>query len=552
MPIRGNSNGPPPFHDASNNADVILRSSDNINFYCHKKVLSKCSPFFATMFSLPQTETEELLPMGFQSQCAEACRPTLGADVVIMPIDVTEDARALESLLRACYRITAQIPTFDLSPKDVRPLIEATRKYEMDDAVIRLILRRLLDLVKHHPLVVYAAACTLDIEYIARCAASTFVRAVLAKHSNGKSRILPCFFDAYVDDLDDLPAGAYFRLLFICSRRVYTFDLSSPVCPQFCQPLARMTVPPPSLPITHPFSDPAKGDIIFQTSCGARLYVYRQIIILASPILAQEIEGAPAAPLGSHSVVHLPGSVDGHSFSMLLQFCYPMGDPDIKDLSEAEHLLELAKHYQITRAAEAARRKFRESIGDDPFRVFFTAARYGWVEETEEAAIHAVYQPRDYYVGAMEDVPARIYRRLLVFRQRCRKEIFRFTSHQQQLLHQPGEAMALYWSKDDVNPFCIDTGFWLQIHKRLYKAANSRDVFLDLTVNEIVGASLPVSIARRANSVKTMSKSMVVRDIIHHSVDLVGVVANALCEVSVNDAHDMVNPNSQAVPQIKF
>ncbi|KAJ7504250.1 hypothetical protein B0H11DRAFT_1981373 [Mycena galericulata] len=42
-----------PFDDQ--NADLILRASDNVDFYVHKILLSLVSPFFQDMFSLPQS-----------------------------------------------------------------------------------------------------------------------------------------------------------------------------------------------------------------------------------------------------------------------------------------------------------------------------------------------------------------------------------------------------------------------------------------------------------------------------------------------------------------
>lgn len=43
------------FNDSD--ADVILRSSDSLNFPVRKSILSEVSTFFKDMFSLPQAET---------------------------------------------------------------------------------------------------------------------------------------------------------------------------------------------------------------------------------------------------------------------------------------------------------------------------------------------------------------------------------------------------------------------------------------------------------------------------------------------------------------
>ncbi|TFY76282.1 hypothetical protein EWM64_g7730 [Hericium alpestre] len=38
-------------------ADIVMRSSDGVHFHVHKNFLSKCSPIFADLFSLPQPKS---------------------------------------------------------------------------------------------------------------------------------------------------------------------------------------------------------------------------------------------------------------------------------------------------------------------------------------------------------------------------------------------------------------------------------------------------------------------------------------------------------------
>ncbi|KIL69210.1 hypothetical protein M378DRAFT_70206 [Amanita muscaria Koide BX008] len=53
---------PPPFDDRS--ADLILRCSDNVDFYVHRSILQLSSPVFASMFSLPQpAQADEKQPV---------------------------------------------------------------------------------------------------------------------------------------------------------------------------------------------------------------------------------------------------------------------------------------------------------------------------------------------------------------------------------------------------------------------------------------------------------------------------------------------------------
>ncbi|KAJ7648034.1 hypothetical protein FB45DRAFT_895082 [Roridomyces roridus] len=68
-----------PFDDCS--SDVILRSSDNVDFHVRRSILSAASPFFKQMFTLPQADCELDIPI----------------------IEVSESGLVLNSALRFWY-----------------------------------------------------------------------------------------------------------------------------------------------------------------------------------------------------------------------------------------------------------------------------------------------------------------------------------------------------------------------------------------------------------------------------------------------------------------
>ncbi|KAF8186052.1 hypothetical protein K438DRAFT_1476980, partial [Mycena galopus ATCC 62051] len=68
-----------PFDDLT--ADITLRSCDGCDFRVHRLVLSRASPFFDGMFSLPQ----------------------LAEDVEVPVISVSETGRLLDRFLRLWY-----------------------------------------------------------------------------------------------------------------------------------------------------------------------------------------------------------------------------------------------------------------------------------------------------------------------------------------------------------------------------------------------------------------------------------------------------------------
>ncbi|KIJ20986.1 hypothetical protein PAXINDRAFT_6763 [Paxillus involutus ATCC 200175] len=104
-----------PFDHAK--ADVILRSSDNIDFRVFKLFLSLASPFFETLFDIPQP-TEE----------TEEQETKDGLPV----IPVSEDSNTLDALLRFCYPCTlTEDPNLE-ELKDVVDVLDAAKKYSLD------------------------------------------------------------------------------------------------------------------------------------------------------------------------------------------------------------------------------------------------------------------------------------------------------------------------------------------------------------------------------------------------------------------------------------
>ena len=78
-----------PFDHAK--ADIILRSSDKSDFRVFKLFLSLASPFFETLFELPQP-----------TQASEDQEIKDGLAVIYMP----ENSKTLDILLRFCYPCT--------------------------------------------------------------------------------------------------------------------------------------------------------------------------------------------------------------------------------------------------------------------------------------------------------------------------------------------------------------------------------------------------------------------------------------------------------------
>ena len=92
-------------------ADIILRSSDQVNFRVHKSVLALSSPFFKDLLLLPQPRDEEVVD---------------GLQVV----QLSEDADLLYSLVSFLYPVTPVMPQAG-SYERVFALLAACQKYDM-------------------------------------------------------------------------------------------------------------------------------------------------------------------------------------------------------------------------------------------------------------------------------------------------------------------------------------------------------------------------------------------------------------------------------------
>ncbi|KAN0127780.1 hypothetical protein V8E53_014393 [Lactarius tabidus] len=90
-------------------ADLIIRSSDDVNFRIRRSILAASSPFFGDLFSLPQPSDHELVD---------------GLPVVPLP----GDAEVLDSLITFLYPVPPELPT---SEDKILTLLAACRKYDM-------------------------------------------------------------------------------------------------------------------------------------------------------------------------------------------------------------------------------------------------------------------------------------------------------------------------------------------------------------------------------------------------------------------------------------
>lgn len=101
------------------NADIILRSSDNVDFRVFKQLLIIASPFFESMFTLSQPADLEIVSF----QCLKDSLPV---------VPLSESSEVVEALLMFCYPRWSQKPVLG-TLEEIQDVLEAAIKYEMED-----------------------------------------------------------------------------------------------------------------------------------------------------------------------------------------------------------------------------------------------------------------------------------------------------------------------------------------------------------------------------------------------------------------------------------
>lgn len=393
--------------------DVVLCSSDRVRFKAHRLLLAMASPVFDDMFSLPQPS----MAGRDQRDSADPNPPPI--------VEVTEDSKTVRALLDTCYPF--QNP--DLSSLDaVDSLLDAAVKYDVAKA-LDLCKRELQGFVTSEPLRVYAIACRLNYETLAKAAADY-------------TRSQEIFRDGlvYAKELDRVSGGCYHRLLQNYRQRE---------TPQFCTPSAPdkkpIILPSPlrdTLVAPSPFDSPDANCIII-ASDGIIFHADMAFISSVAPGLAARLVPTAAA---SEPHVDLTGEVDSvcdagggqvkrrgsqtvsaaveessEHLLLLLQLCHPACSPNVSsmELGTVASLVNIAQKYMMEKAVWLLRLVLPRCTPREPFRVYVLTSIWGWPEEAREAADILLGKTFDeletLYATEMEDMSARPYYRLLTY-----------------------------------------------------------------------------------------------------------------------------------------
>ena len=164
--------------------DIILRSSDGVQFPVHKSLLSQASPFFNDMFSIPQPNS------------------SLDSDAPTDLIDLSEPSETIKLILSLCWH--ADSPHTSLlidSLSHIADLLQAADKYDM--GTIRkhaLYSLTQLKFLENEPLRVYAIASRYGFHDTAMLAAQHTLR-------------YPLLHSEYFSELEMVDGGTIYRVL---------------------------------------------------------------------------------------------------------------------------------------------------------------------------------------------------------------------------------------------------------------------------------------------------------------------------------------------------
>ncbi|KAF8216665.1 hypothetical protein K438DRAFT_1658112 [Mycena galopus ATCC 62051] len=160
------TDAPPPFDDP--NADIIIRSSENVDFRMHKLLLALASPFFKEMFEVAQPMTTD-----------EGEKGTLirdGIPVIFLCDDQNQACGkdVVEFVLGSCHPARLQSSKPSLLAEFVGPVIDVATRYRFEWA-IKTVLHD-PHLLKTNPLLAFAHACHKEREADAALAAKESLR----------------------------------------------------------------------------------------------------------------------------------------------------------------------------------------------------------------------------------------------------------------------------------------------------------------------------------------------------------------------------------------
>ncbi|OJT03117.1 hypothetical protein TRAPUB_6305 [Trametes pubescens] len=398
-------------------ADIILRSSDLVDFRVYSQILIAASPFFEGLFLVPQPPDEEQ-PRNY------------GLPI----IEVSEDSETLDYLLRLCYPVKKpQVVALEV----IEPILRAAMKYEMELADTLLTKILVDNLAYQYPLEVWAIGCRLRREDIASVGGERLARTYATP---GGNRSFLHSLERSISDLEGVTAGQLFRVFHYtgCSLEgIGTPDFRFIDPPPTANVVGYLEEDFPSTSPLHTFADISSVDVSCRSSDGVVFHAHQAVLGAASSVLRTKVAQLATGAIGESGELESQRSRPSNLESPLpvLQFeetsqvlphllscCYPGLIPSsLSNLPQLVTLISAAARHDIALARPALLIQWSKVASTNPLRAYFIAIQAGDTTCAKEAARHVLRGPiTGVYMCEMESSPALAYQRLLSYYQSCK------------------------------------------------------------------------------------------------------------------------------------
>ena len=391
-------------------AEFIIRSPDNVDFYVFRAILMVASTVFEGMLPIPQPPAES-------SSRRSDTKPVVG---------ISEDSHVMDTFLRVVYPLTTPQLT---SLFHVREVLDAGIKYDASIVIneMRTALTKPCFLAED-PLQVFSIAYNCRFEEETRAAA---VHAVAQGHLDN--------VDAHIPALASVTAGAYYRLMEF--HRIHkhaqagpkSTDDDHPHMPTtddigpFCrEPLLPSQPRGGTIPsVLAPFTD-SRANLVIKSHDGREFHVHRAILDVASPtlistLLAEDCPAPSGDREGSGGPLTYRIPENSAVVDTVLRFCYPGPRPTPEPAAHFLAVLSTMQQYAFAAPTDdLVRAHWAAYASREPFRFFFHAVARRLPREARACAqlvacgagsseLHTLYVPE------MEGVGALAYHRLLAY-----------------------------------------------------------------------------------------------------------------------------------------
>lgn len=334
-----------PFDDTSL-ADIVIRTSDNFEFFLMKGVLIIASPFFRDMFSISQPAKE-----------------AISMELERIPISDSRDI--FDPLMRFCYPVKDPvIANIALLEK----VLEAAMKYQLLVA-IDILKTSLRNFITDIPLDVYAVACRLELEEEAHMAAAQW-KSLAMLHSLHdtftESFATSIAGGSYTAGMATITSGAYYRLVEYVRGKNITSFIAAPLTTIFSAP-----------PFEPAFSrNVVDADVILLSSDNIRFPVHVTVLRVAGPgsLLSHTPQNNSSGP------AEIQLEIVSSTLNALIELCYPFSSFKPTILRQARAVFDAATKYNIPSVAAAAKHLVLGFTDTHPLSVYLIASIKGWTD----------------------------------------------------------------------------------------------------------------------------------------------------------------------------